>query len=161
MEFRRQFPEIHEMVVEQLDFCHPWDFERLQGFRDHLVAKYDDGIPTLIVGHSMGGVIACAIADRFEKTEVRGIVTIYSPHTFLREIFPRGLDAPRELRPKIVSFGAIGDMIVLWGTRHPDATRHFRVLSTHRGSLVRNRRLSQIIAYRAKRELTKESRQAG
>lgn len=147
-EFHGWIPEISEMVVEALEFCHPWDYERLREFRDYLVKKYDDGKPTIFVGHSMGGVLACAVAKRLRRTRVLGIVTLFSPHRMFGGAFLRALDAQGNLGGMpIISFGAVGDLLVpFWATRHPHARRHIRVMALHRRSLEKRRRLVQKIA---------------
>src|SRR5262249_6510427 len=75
--------------VEEDTGCHPWEIPRLRRFTDCLIEKYDDGVDTLLVGHSIGGVLACAIAASCKESEVVGVVTIFSPHRFLGGIFSR------------------------------------------------------------------------
>src|SRR6202451_178499 len=77
--FKSRFPEA-EFRVEEDTGCWPTEILRMRCFVDNLVQKYDDGIESLIIGHSMGGIHACALAKRLHRTKVRGIATIFSPH---------------------------------------------------------------------------------
>ena len=150
--FTDQFPDA-ELVIAEEHNLHPWEFERMRRFCDHLVHAYDDGMETLLVGHSMGGIIACAIAKRFKKTRIHGIVTIFSPHTFLGGVFPMVLSVTDDLRIPIISFGAVGDILVWWGTRHPESRMHQMLWSTHLSSLINNSRIARIIAVTTKCKL--------
>jgi len=152
---RSYFPDA-EIVIEEEHDLDPWEIARIQSFCDQLVEKYDDGTETLFVGHSLGGRIACAVAYRFKKTPVCGIVTIFSPHTFLGKILPQIPDAREKLNTTIVSFGARIDGVVLWGTHHPHETKHFKVWSRHKKSLIKSRQLARKIVRLASEEIFRE-----
>ena len=154
--FLREFPGAR-MVIEEESGCNPWEIRRLQDFADRLVRKYDDGTETLIVGHSMGGVIACAVADQFTRSAVRGIVSIYAPHHFFGGSFSRRLDAPARPEVPIISFQARYDEVVWWGTRHKHTVEHTLLDSSHQTSLVANEKLAQKIAEITRRRFFPEA----
>ncbi|MGH7141026.1 MAG: alpha/beta fold hydrolase [Minisyncoccia bacterium] len=60
----------------------PHELTRMRRFIAGLCEKYDDGTPALLVGHSMGGIFALAVAAQLRRTKVLGITTIFSPHRF-------------------------------------------------------------------------------
>ncbi len=122
----------------------PIDIPRMIRYRDALVQRYDDGIESLIVGHSLGGVIACAVAQRLQKTPVVGIVTINSPHNYVG--YTCVLGARGDLPAPIVTFQSARDRVVLWGTRHPAAAKHLVLDADHWRDIATNRVLPETIA---------------
>ncbi|MBC7836292.1 hypothetical protein H7X87_00735 [Acetobacteraceae bacterium] len=146
--FKKQFPRA-SFSVEHLWYS-PWQGEKMRRFADSIVEKYDDGEEDiLLLGHSMGGVIATAIASRFTKARVVQVVTVFSPHKFLGGIFPRMLRSRRTNVP-VVSCSALLDWIVLWGARHPDAVRHARINCDHLFGLLLSKGPAEKIAKAAK-----------
>ncbi len=142
--------ECREFVVEEERGCQPWEYARLKRFATKIVQLNDDGMDTLLVGHSLGGVTACAIANQFKYSRVCGIVTIFSPHQFLFGAFPRLLGATEKLEVPVVSFGARYDEAVWWGAHHPQARAHFITASNHFSDLVVDSRFAHQIAQESK-----------
>lgn len=116
-----------EVSVEHL-FYVSWQKRRIVSFASSILKKYDTGEELLLIGHSFGGLIACAIADRFRKSCVRAVVTIFSAHQFAG----RALQ-PYPAKPKVpvLSFSALFDWVVPWGARHPHAVSHEVVFTDH------------------------------
>src|SRR6266436_1389678 len=92
MAFKEQFPTSF-FTLEEEHNCQPWEIWRMNRLIIRVIKNHDDGQDILLVGHSMGGVIACACAKRFSRSKVIGIVTINSPHYFPNAIFSQALDA--------------------------------------------------------------------
>lgn len=134
--FLQEYP--HATFVSEVEFMHPWDTDRLRACRDRTVEKYDDGEKTIFVGHSMGGPIVCASAQRFERSCVLGIVTIFSPHQYFYGEYLERLEATGPLPAPIITFGGRLDPLVPWGTRHPDSVRHEMLWADHRFALLYN-----------------------
>lgn len=160
--FISEYPEIDEVVIERIDRrCRPWDFDWMKEFCDDLVARYDDGKPTIIVGHSAGGIFACNIAERFENTCVLGVVTICSPHELLDGLFLRKLEVRSDINIPIISVGGMVDGIVpVWTTRHPLSRKHKSFWATHRRTFARRPYISRDIARIAKKEFARPHNQA-
>ncbi|MBI2030724.1 alpha/beta fold hydrolase [Candidatus Kaiserbacteria bacterium] len=158
--FGWQYPEIDEVRIERLDpRCRPWDFDQMLAFCDDLVARYDDGKPTIMVGHSGGGIFALRVAEQFEHTYVLGIVTICTPHRLLRDLYPRKLKVRNDIRTPIISVGGMIDGIVpVWATRHPRARMHKTFFATHRRTFARRPYISHHIARIAKKEFARPHR---
>lgn len=154
---RVPFPEIDEVKIERIErSCRPWDFDLMKTHCDDLVARYDDGKPTIMVGHSAGGIFACYIAERFERTEVLGIVTICTPHRLMRGLYPRKLKVRNDVGIPIISMGGIIDLIVpVWATKHRQSCKHKRFWATHRRSFARRPDISRAIARIAKKEFAR------
>lgn len=150
--FKKNFP-FARMSVEQEGGIWPWDIARMNDFCDRIVARHDEGGKTLLLGHSMGGVFATAIANRFRRTPVFGVVTIFSPHLFFGGLYPWLLGETERVRAPIVSFGASDDELVWWGTRHPQSISHTTLLSTHYVSLLTSPELVDEIATTTKKVL--------
>ncbi len=145
-----------QFSVEEEYFCHPWEIERLRSFTAEVVAKHDDGERLLLVGHSMGGVIACASSPSFKRSPVCGIATIFSPHRSWGGVFTQSLNS-RALSADvpIVSFAAKYDELVWWGAEHPQALEHIKLHSNHLTDIVHNKQVSETIAKETKRVLFK------
>lgn len=152
--FLKQLPDSAFVVEEEKD-CWPYEIGRLQQFGRDIVERHDTGEDMLLVGHSMGGVTACAIADQFQRSRIRGIVTIYSPHGAYLGIFSLLLQATQILRVPIVTFGAWKDEL-LWlglGTSHPQSKGHTVLKSNHYLDLVQNPAIAETIARESTRLL--------
>lgn len=127
--FKRVLPEA-SFHVETEPWCKLREISRFRAFTERLVAKYDDGEDLLLVGHSLGGVIACAMQTRLVRTRVIGITTIHSPHRFFFGICTKLFGAGNVTAP-VLSFQGLHDELVWWGTRHPRAVLHIRNNSDH------------------------------
>lgn len=139
-----------QFVVEEEHNCHPWHIARLSHFAKKIVRGYDDGAQTLLVGHSMGGLVACSIANKFKKSHVCGVVTICTPHQFPNRLFAHMFGAGTKVNAPIVSFGAKNDEVVWWGAAHPQARRHITINSDHFFALADDHQLAHSIAQQSK-----------
>lgn len=128
-EFKKHLPDA-SFHVEIEPMCALYEVKRFRRFLARLAKKYDTGEDVLLVGHSLGGVLACALQPMLKKTRVVGIATIHSPHRFFFGICTRIFGAGAVTAP-IVSFQGLYDGLVWWGTRHPRAIRHVRNQSNH------------------------------
>ena len=127
--FKRWLPEA-TFHVETEPWCKLREVGRFRAFTKRLIEKYDDGEDLLIVGHSLGGVIACAMQPRLNKSKVLGITTIHSPHRFIFSICTH-LFRASDVSAPVLSFQGLHDMLVWWGTRHPKAVLHVRNNANH------------------------------
>lgn len=121
-----------EIIIER-EWYWPWEFRKIRKYADRVVEKYDTGEDLILIGHSMGGVVACAAAPRFKKSHVKMVSTIFSPHQFLWRWFSNsiGSNLTENTAYPIVSFKAQYDPIVLWGSEHPLAVKHTLVECDH------------------------------
>ncbi len=129
--FRKRFP-VSTFCVEYQWFS-PWEGERMRNFAKRIVEKHDtDGEEIMLVGMSMGGVIAAAIAPMFKKAKVCKVVTIWSPHTFWGGVFSRMLGSDlKDVGAPVLSCAARYDWCVIWGAQHPAAKKHIVVATDH------------------------------
>lgn len=83
-----------------------------------ILSENDTGDDVVVIGHSMGGVIGARIAPHFEKSRVRALATVFSPHTFLGGSFSELLEVEYEALGGIplVSVSALLDQVVWWGS---------------------------------------------
>lgn len=129
--FVKEFPQAR-FTVEHLWYS-PWQGKKMRTFAADIVRKYDDGGEDIILlGYSMGGVIATAITPKFTKTKVRAIVSVWGPHTFLWGLFSRMLGSNlQKLSAPVISFSARLDYFVPWGARYPAALVHKKLWCDH------------------------------
>lgn len=123
-----------------------WQASAMRAFALRIAAAHDSGEDVLLVGHSMGGIVAAAAATRFRKSRVVGVVTLFAPHRFLRGVFSKMLRCEALDGIPIVTFGAWIDILSAWGNRHQDSLCHTRLLTDHHHGLVKSRRLADKIA---------------
>ncbi len=117
----RLVPFTQVQITEETGM-HFHQVSRFVRYRDWLSSEFDDGVPTLLVGHSLGGVIACSVSRTLKRTKVVGIVTINAPHRYIG--YSRVLDAVGDLPAPIVTFQGKRDRVVFWGTKHPQSQLH-------------------------------------
>jgi hypothetical protein len=134
---RRQFPDAL-IVSESIYGCWPFETNRLVRFVECLACKYDDGIATLFLGHSFGGIIACALDGMFMNTPIVGIVTVCSPHEYLFGIFSHKMGADHKLQAPIITFSARYDVLVPYGAHHPQSREHQELFCDHRYLMIYN-----------------------
>lgn len=132
--FGKEFPG-SEFCVEEEPYCQLWQIQRLRDFIDRLALQYDDKKETILVGHSMGGVVACGVASKMHHSRV-SIVSVFSPHDCSDRYFQRALDVPEHLDVPIISFHGCQDGWVPEGTKHPQSVKHTELNSDHLWSLV-------------------------
>ncbi len=132
-EFRTEFERVlpgAKFVVETEPNCLLREIGRFRSFTRRTVERHDTGEDLLLVGHSLGGVLACAMEPLFKKSKVIGIATIHSPHQYFFGICSRVFHAGTVCAP-VISFQGLHDWLVWWGTKHPQARRHVRNHADH------------------------------
>jgi len=134
-------------AVEDVFFS-PWQGKKIRKFADDIVAKYDDGgEDVLLLGWSMGGTIATSIVPKFKKTRVCGVVTVFSPHTFLWGLFSWMLGSSLQgVQAPVTSFSARFDYLVLWGAKYPKAVKHVWISCDHILGLLFSKKPAEEIA---------------
>lgn len=155
-QFRVAFSELlpeSELFVEEEEYCGIFNLNRFNDLRRRLIAKYNDRIPTLFVGHSMGGLVACKVASELHKigTPISGVVTIFTPHGYPG--LPGLLEVPEDPGVPVVSFQATIDILVWFGTRHPYAISHTVVDSYHQHVICETPHVARQIVKASLRDL--------
>ena len=110
-------------------FYSPWERKKILAFGEAILTKHDEeGHEVILLGYSMGGVIATAIAPRFEKADVR-VVTIMSPHKFLWGLFSWMLGAKMMVDDglSIITVQGMLDLVVSCGAKHPRTKSHHKI----------------------------------
>lgn len=152
--FAKQFPNA-EIVVEGLSYS-PWQIGVIRRFADDILKRHDIGGTALLVGHSMGGVIATTVANKFVRTTIVGIATIFSPHEYLGGFFQKALATNNPLAPfPVITFQAYWDTMVLWGTKHKESRSHVAINTDHVYGLMRTPQHTDLIARLCRETFTK------
>ncbi len=76
-ELQKSYPEA--VVEQERIFYHPWQKKKIHNYAQNILSNQDTPDPIILFGFSLGGVIAHGIADRFQKAEIKAIVTVSSP----------------------------------------------------------------------------------
>lgn len=160
--FLKEFPNAHFVLEEEHD-CEFYEYWRFRKLTDRLVHTYDDGRDLIIVGHSMGGIVATALVGRLRKSRVICLVSIAAPHHTCGSIFSRLLQAPRDPQVPHLTFQVIPDRVVPWGTKHRHSSDHAVVRSSipraHKFAFVHEPQHGAFIAARVKRYLSESLQQ--
>ncbi len=129
--FKEYFPGT-DFVLYSI-FYFPWEIGKMKRYANKLVKKFDDGEDVILLGHSMGGIIATIIAPRFRKSKVKLLVTINSPHklkTFYEKI-DKDFDM-ESIKMPVASFSSVLDPVVpFFMSKHPKSNIHRFVLAEH------------------------------
>ena len=141
--FEEQFPNA-EFVVEHA-FYLPWQGEKMRIFADSILKKYDVGDDIILIGYSLGGIIACTIAPEFSKSRVQKVVTIGTPHKL--NFFYRMLNAdPVKLPMPVFTFAGILDPFVPWFLTQYQGNTHTNVFSDHLLGFILSAHPASVIA---------------
>lgn len=106
----------------------------------------------ILVGHSMGGIVACAVANKCVRSRVCAVVTIFSPNAALQGLYPWLLGASQAPEAPIICFGGKWDRLVPIGTRHRKAKFYRKIPSNHLGHLA-TYEISSLIARNVRSQL--------
>ncbi len=142
--FRRNLP--HATFSHETEpWVNAYEVQRLEEFVERLARAYDVGGDMVLMGHSLGGLLACALEPRMVRTKVVGIATIFAPNQTFGRMLRRMYRADSE-SSSVMSFEAMRDEVVLWGSRHPRAIRHEYMYSNHFSDLMTYPDLNEYIA---------------
>ncbi|MFM1813736.1 MAG: Thioesterase domain [Pseudomonadota bacterium] len=101
---RRGFSEVLEFHRSHW----PHQVGRVRRIVDEVSERFDDGIQTVFVGHSLGGVIAHGVAQRLEA-DTLAVVAIHAPLRIGRRIW--GVDYRKTKVPTLAIAGTL-DLLV-------------------------------------------------
>jgi hypothetical protein len=108
-------------------FYFPLGKTKMLRFAEEILKKHDvAGQEVILLGYSMGGVIATVIAPRFKHAKVR-VITLMAPHTYFWGLFSKmlGSSLSSDGGIDIVSFQGQHDLFVVpCGAKHPHARKH-------------------------------------
>lgn len=118
----------HASLVLAHQYFRPWQITKMHTFARRIASKYDDGTPTILLGYSLGGLIALRVASDFQHTPVIAVATISTPHSLawlwsFKNNLPKGVT--------FISFVALLDLIVPFFLSYVPYHSHLLV-STHR-----------------------------
>ncbi len=121
---REAFAQTHPdapFILER-QFYVPWQKKRIQQYTDLLLEKYDTGEELLLIGHSMGGLIALTLAQRLTQSTICATVTIGSP--FKPALLRRFLDVPEPPHDThlLCCYGIFDPLVPFVCARHPSAS---------------------------------------
>ncbi len=141
-----------DFIIERCLYL-PWQGARMRCFAKSILEKYDTGEEIMLVGYSLGGLIACTIAPRFKKSLVCAVVTIGAPHKL--NFFYRLLEnTPYALSIPVHTFAGILDPIVPWFvTQYPNDI-HTNLFADHLISFVLSDQPARKVAQVVKRRMT-------
>lgn len=142
--FAKRLPEA-TFHVETEPGCKLREIGRFRSFTKRTAEKYNDGEELLMVGHSLGGVLACAMQPLMQRSRVIGITTVHAPHRFFFGICTHVFGAQYVSAP-VLSIQGLSDGLVWWGTKHPKAVRHIRNHANHFHDLWEHAENAELIA---------------
>jgi len=129
--FAKYFPKAR-FILHTSQYL-PWETEKMKSYGKEIVALFDDGEDIILLGHSIGGVIATIISLKFKKSKVRLLVTLNSPHKLesLYKKIDENFDMEKVKVPT-ASFSSILDPIVpFFIAKHPKGNIHNFFIAEH------------------------------
>lgn len=123
--FAKRMPQSKLEIARK--FFTPFDYPTLNAFADETVAAYDDGVPTLLFGYSLGGVVAHHIAPKFTRTPIVGVVSVCSPLAKAEDWW----DWPLQHDYPALSFGGLLDTVVPYPLTKREGVDHESILTDH------------------------------
>ena len=151
--FAIQYPRA-EFVVVEAENCTPFEVQRWHTLIQRCVERFDDGRGTIVVGHSLGGMLADAVGALFRSTPLLGIITIFTPRCYWGVPLAAWYGLPESTKAPAISFEASDDEIVFGETRHRRSISHTVLESDHMNRLIRNPNLSRQIAETARKHFS-------
>lgn len=112
-ELQTYFPKA-EIVFLQSWYIH-WQHKEIEKLVQKGIRIVEDGEETIILAHSFGGILSKAIINRAKKANIRGLITMASPHHmhfFGVRNASQIIGAPITVSVPSVSFGGYFDPIV-------------------------------------------------
>lgn len=143
---REMFPDREVIVIEKTYLYN--QHHVLESICEEVISILKDGVPTVLVGHSFGGILATAIYWRCHEQSIGDItrlITVVTPHTYNAP----GLDDARNVVQyqykkiadiPVFTFGAKIDHVVPKKyTAYPNST-HLDIRGTHSGMWLNPRK---------------------
>ena len=137
---REMFPN-RDIVVLSKKYLYP-QHKMIGELRDELIDHLQDGVPTTLVGHSFGGVVATAALAQMQRDgtptdHIVKLVTLASPHNMQAP----GLEEARTVLGysqdiqgiPVFTYGARFDHVVPRRYTMFPGSQHETILSTHSG----------------------------
>jgi|GEM_PF-2992647 len=136
---REMFPD-REVIVMEKTYVFT-QHGAIQSIRDQVLEILADGQPTVLIGHSYGGIIAVAVywlAKNAGLTNITKLITVVSPHTLEAPGLQESRDAVgyslQDIKDiPMYTFGARFDHLVPNKFTHYPGARHSNLLSSHSG----------------------------
>jgi predicted alpha/beta hydrolase family esterase len=113
-DLKRIFPQ-EKVVIEQVFYLH-FQYSKIEGIVERGRELLEDEMPTIILAHSFGGILAKLMLKRAKKHKVDKLVTMASPHqmeAFGLKGFKSYFGVPEEVSGvEMITFGGHLDPIV-------------------------------------------------
>lgn len=111
---QQHWPKADFVVAQQ--WLQPWQHTELHGYMAETLARYDDGMPTFIVGYSLGGLAGFALAEQFQRSPIVGCLGVCAP---LRLAGWYGLKLEPEVAyPRLNVAGLLDPVVPPWLSKH-------------------------------------------
>ncbi len=125
-DLERIFPE-ERVVFEQAFYLH-FQYSKIEEIIERGREMLEDNLPTTILAHSFGGILAKLMLKRAKQHQVKKLVTMASPHqmeAFGLKNFKNHFEVPQEPAGiELVTFGGHLDPIVPCALSRTAHSRH-------------------------------------
>jgi len=99
-----------------------------------VVTCLENGRPTIVIGHSYGGIIAKAAIAQAQHADILLLVTMGTPHTLKLPALTRAreaIQAPTSVAVPALTYGGYDDIVVLPKYTKMSGAKHKNITSTH------------------------------
>jgi len=113
-ELQEAFPRSDVIIMDE-KFYNYLQHEVIESVVQETIQIVDDGVPTTLISHSFGGILAKAVISRSKKSNITALITMASPHTyrwFGVQQAKEYIRSPESVTTPSISFGGYLDIVV-------------------------------------------------
>ena len=149
-------PDINLHILRRLYFLpvSPWAQARAREVIDEGVALLQTEEPTILIGYSLGGLIAKTMIQRSKDHQVKLLVTLGTPHRAMFGVqrFIKNIGVPESVHVPTFTYGGLQDRLVHARHTHMDGAQTHTILNcNHRAYFrvpeIRERVIGDIIKF--------------
>jgi predicted alpha/beta hydrolase family esterase len=145
-DLKKKFPKSEIILIKK--FYYHFQHKKIEKITKKLISTINDSKPTIIIGHSYGGILALAAINRAKKSNIKLLVTLGTPHTmkgFGLISSKKYIKTPEHINNKTLTYGGYLDYIVPFIFTKTSNNIHKNLISEHLGFVYSKKIRTKII----------------
>ncbi len=134
----KTFPEAEIIFLDKPIYLHTQK-KKCEQIVEQGVEILNDGIPTIVLAHSYGGILAKTMIGRAKSNKVKKLITMASPHTmkgFGVQSTKDFLKTPEKVSVETITFGGFLDPVVPYKYTQTSNSQHKNIKCEHMAFLL-------------------------